>query len=61
MSDIRLRWFMRRIMIPVLAWCMPRIPATTLREAFDRSYRHRDEEWRREVWRMATERSAVRT
>ena len=48
----------RRLTVRILAWCMPRIPAGQLRKAFDQSYRHRDEEWRQEVWRAAAERSA---
>ena len=48
----------RRFAVRVLAWAVPRIPAEQLQAGFSRAYRHRDEDWRREVWREAAERSA---
>ena len=55
-----IRFLGRRFAVRLLGWAMPRIPAGQLRRAFDRAYRHRDEEWRQEVWRAAAERSARR-
>jgi hypothetical protein len=50
----------RRLVVAVVAWGMPKIPAGQLRAAFDRRFRHRDQEWRDAVWREAAEKVAAR-
>ena len=61
MPEIQLRWFVRCVMVPVIAWAIPRVielgRLADLREVFDLTYNHRDEEWRRHVWSLAAERA----
>lgn len=53
-----IRFLGRRFAVRLLSWAMPRVPAGQLQQAFGRAYRHRDEQWRQEVWRDAAGRSA---
>lgn len=58
MSDIQLKWFVRRVVVPVLSWAIGRVPdLEALGDAFDLSYKHRTVEWRRHVWSLAAERN----
>lgn len=45
----------RRWAVRILAWAM-RHTRAPLRPAFDRAYRHRDQEWRDQVWKDAWKR-----
>lgn len=55
MTEVRFRWYIRRIFVPFLAWGTTRLPAARVRELLDECFGHRDEEWRRQLWVLVAE------
>lgn len=56
MSEIRFRWYIRRLFVPFLAWATTRLSAARVRELLDQTFGHRDKEWRRQLWVLVAER-----